>query len=140
MKLVLRRTNVVDGEWQLDCRKFLKVEIPEKDDGVPGARTVSGTERPGRTPTSSALGEKNVGSGNKVEFDVDIKFHLVARANIFFSKCTGCWSSTWSLSSTHGPCTRNPIILLWNFDLQEFPAIQLPFTINNIRSSENQFH
>ena len=38
MKLVLRRTNVVDGEWQLDCRKFLKVEIPEKDDGVPGAR------------------------------------------------------------------------------------------------------
>merc|ERR1712029_1045531 len=71
MKLVLRRTNVVDGEWQLDCRKFLKVEIPEKDDGVPGARAVSGTESPGRTPTSSALGEKNVGSGNKVEFDVD---------------------------------------------------------------------
>jgi len=79
MKLVLRRTNTDDGEWQLDCRQFLKVEIPEKDDGVPGARTVSGTERPSRRPSSSsststssaALGEQNVGSGNKVEFDVD---------------------------------------------------------------------
>merc|ERR1712029_676497 len=103
MKLVLRRTNVVDGEWQLDCRKFLKVEIPEKDDGVPGARTVSGTERPGRTPTSSALGEKNVGSGNKVEFDVDSVEEPV----------TG---STSSVPSNEELCTNT----LFNHETQKF--------------------
>jgi len=117
MKLVLRRTNVVDGEWQLDCRKFLKVEIPEKDDGVPGARTVSGTERlgTGRTPsTSSALGEKNVGSGNKVEFDVD---SVEAPPPVFKDEeeepVTG---STSSVPSNDELCTNT----LFNHETQKF--------------------
>jgi len=73
MKLVLRRRDAAQGEWILDCRQFLKVELPVKDDGVPGARTAAGSGSPERLAANKrqAPSEENVGSGNAVEFDVD---------------------------------------------------------------------
>merc|ERR1711915_637116 len=67
----LRRRDAAQGEWILDCRQFLKVELPVKDDGVPGARSVSGPAERLTTNKRQALSEENVGSGNAVEFDVD---------------------------------------------------------------------
>jgi len=72
MKLVLRRTDAAEGEWILDCRQFLKVELPVKDEGVPGARTAAGSgDRRTSAQKRQAPSEENVGSGNAVEFDVD---------------------------------------------------------------------
>jgi len=114
LKLVLRRTNADKGEWQLDCRKFLKVEIPEKDDGVPGARTVSGTERPSRTPSSSSgLGEENVGSGNKVEFDVDA---VEAPAPVFKDEEDEPVTDSTTSDASDQVCTNT----LFNHETQKF--------------------
>ena len=62
-KLVLRRspgyvspTGVDNEEWLLECRRFLKVVLPEVAGGTPGRRTVDAADR-GRL-TSEATGSE----------------------------------------------------------------------------------
>jgi len=63
-KLVLRRspgyespvTQVDSGDWLLECRRFLKVVLPEVAGGTPGRRTVDAADR-GRL-TSEATGSE----------------------------------------------------------------------------------
>ena len=56
-KLVVRRNS--DMDWVIECRRFLKVVLPEVVGGTPGRRTVDAADR-GRLTSEAAGSEASV--------------------------------------------------------------------------------
>ena len=87
-KLVLRRspgyvsplTGVDSGDWLLECRRFLKVVLPEVAGGIPGRRTVDAADR-GRLTSEATGSEASVKIKNpKVAGEVPV---YIPRTNAF---------------------------------------------------------
>ena len=87
-KLVLRRspgyvtpvTGVDNEEWLLECRRFLKVVLPEVAGGTPGRRTVDAADR-GRLTSEATGSEASVNIKNpKVTGEIPV---YIPRTNSF---------------------------------------------------------
>ena len=90
-KLVLRRspgyespvTQVDSGDWLLECRRFLKVVLPEVAGGTPGRRTVDTADR-GRLTSEATGSEASVKIKNpKVTGEIQVIFKEPTFSNNF---------------------------------------------------------